>query len=238
MSLMKQKRFPWLQILVHLLGWLPLAMLAYDALAGRLSINPIQDIQQRLGRAAIYFLMAALSITPLATLTGWRQLAPRRRALGLYAFLYVCLHFVNYAFIDYGLDWAEIGRQIVEKPFILVGMTAGLLMLPLAVTSFDYFMRRMGRKWKSLHRLVYVVGGIVVLHYAWAKKGDIFALRGEVLKPLIWGLVLALLLVLRLPPVRRWAAAMRQRLSSWRRHPLPAVPVPGPRGGAGPGQTS
>jgi sulfoxide reductase heme-binding subunit YedZ len=210
-----KKRFPWLRILVHVLGWLPLGALAFDALTGRLSINPIQDIQQRLGRAAIYFLIAALAVTPMMTLTGWRQLSQRRRALGLYAFLYASLHFVNYAFVDYGFDWAEIGRQIVEKPFILLGLTGLLLLIPLAVTSFDYFMRKMGRKWKSLHRLIYAAGGVVILHYAWAKKGDLFALRGEILQPLTWGLVLALLLILRIPPVRRRAAAARQRLASW-----------------------
>lgn len=226
---MKQKKFPWLRILVHLLGATPLGLVVYDTLAGNLSVNPIQDIEQRLGRAALYFLIATLAVTPLGTLTGWRGLPARRRALGLYTFLYASLHLTTFAVVDYGFDLVEIGRQVVEKPFILMGLTAFLLLLPLAITSFDYFVRKMGKRWKKLHRLVYAAGVVVIIHYAWAKKGDLFALRGEILKPLIWGLVLVFLLTLRLPPVRRWVAAARQRLAArsrllFRAHPTPPSP--------------
>lgn len=211
---MKNSKFPWLRITVHLLGALPLAWLGFDALTGRLSVNPIQDIEQRLGRAALYFLVASLAVTPLYTLTGWRSVLPRRRALGLYAFLYASLHFLTFAAIDYGFDLPEIGRLILEKPFILVGLTTGLLLLPLAITSFDYFMRKMGKQWKSLHRLVYIAGLTVILHYAWAKKGDLFTLSGDVLKPLLWGVVIIILLVLRIPAVRKWVSMTRQKIRS------------------------
>jgi sulfoxide reductase heme-binding subunit YedZ len=199
-------------VVVHLLGWLPLAWLGFDALTRRLSVNPIQDIEQRLGRAALYFLVASLAVTPVFTLTGWRSVLPRRRALGLYAFLYASLHFLTFAAIDYGFDLQEIGRLIVEKPFILLGLTTGLLLLPLAVTSFDYFMRTMGKKWKSLHRLVYLAGVTVIIHYVWAKKGDLFNLRGDILKPLLWGVLILVLLVLRIPAVRRGVSRVRQRI--------------------------
>ncbi|MEW6094801.1 MAG: protein-methionine-sulfoxide reductase heme-binding subunit MsrQ [Chloroflexota bacterium] len=195
-----------------MLGVLPLSLILFDALTGRLSVNPIQDIEQRLGRAALYFLVASLSVTPVYTLTGWRSVLPRRRALGLYAFLYASLHFITFAAIDYGFDIQEIGRLIVEKPFILLGLTTGLLLLPLAVTSFDYFIRTMGRKWKSLHRLVYAAGVTVIIHYAWAKKGDFFNLRGDILKPLLWGALILVLLVLRIPAVRRGVSRVRQRI--------------------------
>lgn len=209
---MKSKKFPWLRILVHVLGWLPLAWLGFDALTGRLSVNPIQDIEQRLGRAALYFLVATLAVTPLTTLTGLRDLPPRRRALGLYTFLYASLHFITFVAIDYGFDLPEIARLTVEKPYILVGLLTGLILLPLAVTSFDHFMRKMGKRWKLLHRLVYLAGLTVILHYAWAKKGDLFTLSGDIVKPLLWGLVVALLLVLRLPAVRKWISATRQKI--------------------------
>jgi sulfoxide reductase heme-binding subunit YedZ len=206
---MKSRNFPWLRIFVHLLGILPLAWLGFDALTRHLSVNPIQDIEQRLGRAALYYLVASLSITPLTTLTGWKDLPPRRRALGLYAFFYASLHFFTFAAIDYGFDLTEIGRLILEKPFILLGLTTGLLLLPLAFTSFDYFIRKMKKKWKSLHRLVYVAGMTVILHYAWAKKGNLFTLSGDILQPLLWGLLVVLLLLLRIPAVRKWISKKR-----------------------------
>ncbi|MBI4732519.1 MAG: sulfoxide reductase heme-binding subunit YedZ [Chloroflexi bacterium] len=209
----RDKGFPWPRVLVHLLGVLPLASIFFAALTGRLTFNPIQDIEQRLGRAALYFLVASLAVTPIYTLTGWRSVLPRRRALGLYAFLYASLHFITFAVIDYGFDLREIGRLILEKPFILLGLTTGLLLLPLAVTSFDYFMRKMGKKWKSLHRLVYIAGVTVIIHYAWAKKGDLFALQGDILKPLLWGLLVVSLLVLRIPAVRRGVSGLRQRVA-------------------------
>ncbi len=209
-----QKGISWLRVTVHLLGWLPLALIAFDALTGRLSVNPIQDVEQRLGRAALYFLLASLAVTPLTTLTGWRALPPRRRALGLYAFLYAALHFATFTAVDYGFDLPEILRLVGEKPFILLGFTAGILLLPLAVTSFDFFMRKMGKRWKSLHRLVYVIAPIVIVHYGWAKKGTFFALSGDILQPLLWGLLVLLLLFLRLPAIRRPLSTLRQRLSS------------------------
>ncbi len=213
--MMKKKTFPWLRILVHLFGVLPLARLGIDALAGGLSINPIQEIEQRLGRAALYFLIASLAVTPLTTLSGWRALAPRRRALGLYAFLYASLHFTVFAAIDYGFDLVEIGRLVVEKPFILLGLSTGLLLLPLAITSFDLFMRKMGKRWKKLHRLVYLAGVAVIFHYALAKKGDLFALQGDILKPILWGVLLLCLFILRIPAVRRGVSAWRQKLTGF-----------------------
>jgi sulfoxide reductase heme-binding subunit YedZ len=212
MAIKRYKKFPWLRILVHVLGVLPLASILYAALTGGLSVNPIQDIEQHLGRDALYFLIASLAITPLTTLTGWRSLAPRRRALGLYAFLYICLHFITFAAIDYGFDFQEIGRLILEKPFILLGLTTGLLLLPLAITSFDFFIRKMGKRWKSLHRLVYIAGITVIIHYAWAKKGDLFSLQGDVLKPFMWGLLVMFLLIMRIPVVRKKVSGWRQAI--------------------------
>jgi sulfoxide reductase heme-binding subunit YedZ len=210
---MKIRNFPYSRILVHIFGVLPLVFILFAALTGRLSFNPIQDIEQRLGRSALYFLVASLAVTPIITLTGWHALQPRRRALGLYTFLYASLHFLTFAVVDYGFDLREIGRLIIEKPYILLGFTAGLILLLLAITSFNFFMRKMGKRWKSLHRLVYAVGLVVIIHYAWAKKGNLFTLSGDIIKPLIWGLLVVLLLVLRLPAVRKWFSALRQNIS-------------------------
>ena len=105
--------------------------------------------------------------------------------MGLYAFLDASLHVTTFASLDYGFNVREILRLTGEKPFILLGFSAGLLLLPLAVTSFDYFIRRMGRGWKTFHRLTYLIAPLVIVHYAWARKGNLFALRGDILQPLL-----------------------------------------------------
>jgi sulfoxide reductase heme-binding subunit YedZ len=210
----KKRRLPWLRIAVHIIGWLPLAYIIYAYASNNLTINPIQEIEQRLGRIALYFLIATLAVTPTYTVTGWRGILPRRRALGMYAFLYASLHFLTFVGLDYGFDLPQILALISQKAYILAGSLAFILLIPLAVTSFDYFIRRMGRNWKRLHWLVYPTGLIVIIHYAWSKKGDLFALRGDILKPLLWGLFIILLLVLRLPPVRKGISGTRQRLSA------------------------
>ena len=204
-------KITWLQVVIHILGWLPLAWIPYAYFAGRLSVNPIQDIEQRLGRTALYFLIASLACTPLNTLFGWRELLKRRRALGLYCFMYASLHVLTFTGLDYGFNLQLIGGIVLKKPYAIVGLATFILLLPLAVTSFRWWMKKLGRKWTSLHRLVYLAGVLDILHYAWAKKGNLFILSGDILRPLLWGLLLLLLLALRLPPVRRWASGLRQK---------------------------
>lgn len=215
---MQRKRpFPWLRITVHILGWLPLVILGYDYLTNMLTINPIQDIEQRLGRIAIYWLVGALAVTPLHTLTGWRELPNRRRATGLYAFLYTCLHIVWFMGVDYGFLWSQIFSLILGKVYLWIGVAALFLLVPLAITSFDYFKRTMGKNWKRLHWLVYPAALTAVLHYALAQKGNIFQLKGHIVAPFIWLMITILLLVMRIPPVRRWISGTRQRVVSWTR---------------------
>src|SRR5512142_909068 len=214
-DLNKRRPFPWLRILVHVLGVLPLVYLGYLFLANKLTINPIQDIEQRLGRIAIYWLVGALSVTPLYTLTGIRELPNRRRATGLYAFLYTCLHILWFLGADYGFFWSQIVPLVFGKLYLIVGLVAFILLIPLAVTSFDYFKRTMGKNWKRLHWLVYPAAEIAVLHYALAQKGDIFRLRGHIVAPFFWLVVTTLLLVMRLPPVRRLLSRSRQAVVAW-----------------------
>ncbi len=204
-------RIIWLQVVVHILGWLPLVWIPYEYFAGRLSVNPIQDVEQQLGHIAVYFLMASLACTPLFTLTGWREPLKRRRALGLYCFLYASLHVLTFIGLDYGFNLQLIGGVVLKKPYAIVGLATFILLLPLALTSFRWWMKKLGRKWTNLHRLVYLAGVLDILHYAWAKKGNLFTLSGDILRPLLWGLLLLLLLALRIPPVRRWASGLRQK---------------------------
>ncbi len=207
---MKKARFTPLQIAVHLGAWYPLVRLVFDALTGVLSANPIQDAEQRLGRAAITLLVLSLSATPLNTLFGWREPLKRRRALGLYAFFYAALHVAVFVALDYGFAWALIVETIVEKRYTLVGAAAWTLLALLAVTSFDFWKRRLRKNWKRLHRLVYLAAPLDVLHYAWAKKGDVFQLQGDILRPLAYGAFILVLLLMRLPAVRRLLSATRR----------------------------
>jgi sulfoxide reductase heme-binding subunit YedZ len=198
-----------LQILVHLAGWTPLALLVFAALTNNLTANPIQLIEQRTGLTALTFLILSLACTPLASLFGWKQLIQRRKALGNYGFLYAFLHVFTFFVIDYGFDLATIWKDVGRKPYVLLGMAAFLMLLPLAVTSFGYWQRRLGKNWKRLHRLVYVIAPLVVLHFFLVVKGDFSRLQGNLAQPLIYGVVIVVLLILRLPPIKKYGALIK-----------------------------
>lgn len=206
------KRYTPLQLLIHLGAWFPILRLIVEAFTGNLTANPIQHIEQRTGRAAITLLFLSLSATPLHSLFGWKEPLQRRRALGLYAFMYATIHVVIFADLDYGLAWSLILETVFQKPYILVGAAAFLLLIPLAVTSFDVWKVRLKKNWKRLHRLVYLIAPLAVLHYAWGKKGDFFNFSGEVARPWIYAVVFIILMILRIPPVRRFFAAIRTRI--------------------------
>lgn len=191
-----------LQSAAHLGGWLPLILLAYDLWQGNLSINPIQDATQRTGRAAILFLTLSLACTPL-TLLGWREPSKIRRALGLYAFFYAGLHLLIFTGLDYGFNWRLLTTDLSTKPYILAGLTAFAILLALAITSFQWWMKKLGKHWKSLHRLVYLAAIIVLIHYFWAVKGDLLRLTGSIGRPLIFAAFITIFLLMRLPVVRR-----------------------------------
>ena len=210
--MLRKRTFPWLRIAVHLLAWLPLVYFVYGFFANLETINPIQYLEQIIGRIAIYWLVAALAVTPLYTLPGYRDLPNRRRTVGLYAFMYVCLHLLVFFGLDYGFNWPQLWSLVTGKVYLLVGVLAVLLLIPLAVTSFDYFIRKMGKNWKRLHWLVYPAVVVSILHYGLAQKGDLFTLRGNILRPFLWGLLTILLLAMRIPLIRRWVSGTRRKL--------------------------
>ena len=201
-----------LQILVHLLAWGLAAWLAWDAWTGNLTVNPIQAAEQRTGKYALILLVLSLACTPLNTLFGFRQAITVRRTLGLYAFLFAAAHFTIFIGIDYGLNLEFLVADLSDKLYIFVGLTALVMLTLLAATSFKWWMKRLGKRWKSLHRLVYLAAPLVVLHYAWARKGDIFRLQGDILQPLAFGLVVVFLLLARLPVLRKRAVKLRGQL--------------------------
>jgi sulfoxide reductase heme-binding subunit YedZ len=205
-------RYTPLQIAIHAYAWSVLVMLIFQFFTDNLSANPIQELEQRTGRHAITLLVLSLSCTPLNTLFKWSELLKRRRALGLYSFMYATIHVLIYLDLDYGLAWSFVLREFTEKPRLIVGAIAFLMLIPLAWTSFDIWKKRLGRNWKRLHQTIYLLAPIVVLHYAWSKKGDLFALQGEIVRPLIYGLIVVLLLILRIPQVRKAVASSRDRI--------------------------
>jgi len=206
------KRFTPLQIAMHIYAWSALVILIFDFFTNNLSANPIQALEQRTGRHAITLLVLSLACTPLNTLFKWSELLKRRRALGLYTFMYATIHVLIFVDLDYGLAWSTIFQTVFEKPYIIVGVTGFLLLIPLAFTSFDIWKKRLGKTWKRLHQLVYLIAPLLVLHYAWSKKGDFFALQGEIIRPLIYGLIVILFLIMRISPVRKALAALPSRI--------------------------
>lgn len=202
-------RYTPLQIIMHIYAWSALAHLLFDHFMGNLSVNPIQDLEQRTGRAAVTLLVLSLMCTPLNTLFGWKELLKRRRALGLYAFMYASVHVLIFIELDYGLAWSLIIQNVLEKPYIIFGLVTFLMLLPLAATSFDVWKRRLKKNWKRLHQTVYLIAPLAVLHFALSKKGDIFQLQGDIIRPLIYGLVVLILLVLRIPRIRKGLASFR-----------------------------
>jgi sulfoxide reductase heme-binding subunit YedZ len=206
---MKKLRYTPLQIIMHIYAWSALAHLLIDYFLGNLSVNPIQDLEQRTGRAAITLLVLSLLCTPLNTLFGWKEPLKRRRALGLYSFMYATIHVLIFIDLDYGLAWSLIIQSILEKPYIIFGVITFLLLTPLAVTSFDSWKVRLRKNWKRLHQTVYLIAPLAVLHFALSKKGDIFQLQGDIVRPLIYGLVVLTLLILRIPKIRKGLASFR-----------------------------
>ena len=206
------QRYTPLQIAIHIYAWSALIHIAFDLLTGNFSPNPIQELEQRTGRHAITLLVLSLSCTPLNNIFGWRELIKRRRTLGLYAFMYASIHVLIFIDLDYGLAWSLIIQTIFQKPYIVVGMISFLMLIPLAFTSFDIWKTRLKKNWKRLHQTIYLIAPLVILHYAWGKKGDFFQLRGDIIRPLIYGLIVAVLLIFRIPQVRRTLASIRDRI--------------------------
>ena len=202
-------RYTPLQIAIHLYAWSAIVWIIFELLTDSFSVNPIQELEQRTGRHAITLLVLSLACTPLNYLFRLPELLKRRRTLGLYALLYSTIHVLIFVNLDYGLAWSLIARTVFEKPYILVGALAFLLLIPLGVTSFDVWKVRLGKNWKRLHQVVYIIAPLVILHYLWSKKGDILTLSGDIVRPVIYGLVLAAFLILRIPAVKRAIASLR-----------------------------
>ena len=173
--------------LIFTIALLPLAWLGWRVWQDELGSNPIETLSHVTGDWTLRFLLLTLAITPLRRLSGWQWPLKIRRMLGLFAFFYACLHLSVYLIFDQFFDWAAILEDVAERPYLTVGFAAWVLLIPLAITSTTAMMRRLGRRWQQLHRLIYLIGLLGMLHYLWLVKTD---LR----EPLLYtGLLVALL---------------------------------------------
>ncbi len=217
-GLLTKNRILWL---THIGALTPLALLIWDFYTDNLTVNPIQDITFRTGKPALVLLVLCLAVTPLNTIFAWREIVPARKWLGLYAWGYVSIHFLIFIGLDYGFSWGLIYEAVFEKRYALVGFTALLILTPLAITSTKGWQKRLGKRWKRLHQLIYAAGLLGVFHYLWLVKSD-------VREPIAWGVVVLLLLVARIPRVRKALVGWRTRLTA-KSAPTPAAQTSGKR---------
>lgn len=180
-----------IKVLMFVLALLPFLRLAWLTYTGQLGANPVEFITRDTGNWTLYLLCVTLAVTPFRRLTGW-NLLPQRRMLGLFVFFYACLHFTAFLWFEHFFDVAEMWRDVLERPFITVGFVAFLLLIPLAVTSNKAAMRRLGRRWQQLHRLIYAIALLAILHFWWMRAG-----KQDFGDPLLWGLIVAALLGMR-----------------------------------------
>ncbi|PXW17410.1 protein-methionine-sulfoxide reductase heme-binding subunit MsrQ [Paraburkholderia caballeronis] len=200
---------PWAKAAVFVAAWYPLARIVLFGATGQLGANPIEFITRSTGLWTLVFLCITLAVTPLRRLTGWNALIRFRRMLGLYAFFYAALHFTTYVWFDKWFDVAGMLKDIGKRPFITVGFAAFVLLIPLAVTSTRAMARRLGRRWQMLHRAIYAIGVLAILHFWWMKAG-----KHDLVLPKLYGAIMVVLLGWRLVA---WLVARSRANASPRR---------------------
>lgn len=189
----------------HIGSLAPLAVLLWEFNNNTLGADPIREILFFTGTAALVLLVISLAITPLNTLLGLKQLIPLRKPTGLYGFMYVCLHLLTFVWLDYGLNWEFIVDGVLNQRFVLVGFIAFLLLVPLALTSNRWSQKRLGKKWKQLHKLTYLVIILSLVHFFWLVKNVYW-------EPTIYAVIVAILLLLRVKPIRQAVSRQRRKL--------------------------
>ena len=179
--------------IIFVLALIPVSKMAWLTITQQL-VEPLEHITRGTGDWVLYFLCITLAVTPLRRFTGWSWLVKLRRELGLFAFFYACLHFMTFLWFDHFFDFAEMWKDVLKRPFITVGFTAFVLLIPLAVTSTNGMIKRLGgKRWQWLHRLIYLIAPLGILHFWWMKAG-----KHDFQQPIIFGAIVAVLLGLRL----------------------------------------
>ncbi len=199
-----------LRILAHVGSLSLLAILIWRYYNNDLTADPVRYLLLQTGEWSLGLLVLSLAVTPVVMLTGWKLIMPWRRIFGLYAVLYVTLHFSTFVWLDYGLNWNFIVQGIAEQNFVLVGFLAFLLLIPLAITSNKWSMRRLGKKWKTLHKAVFVIIVLALIHFFWLVKNVYYV-------PILYTSVVAILLLLRWKPIKQRASGWQRRMrNKWR----------------------
>lgn len=194
----------WLKIGLFALGVLPFIRLIVAVFIDQLGANPVEFITRNTGDWTLYLLCLTLAMTPLRRLTGWNWLIKLRRMTGLFAFFYVALHFTTFLWFDHAFDIVAMIKDVIKRPFITVGFAAFVLLIPLAVTSTNAMVRRLGgKRWQWIHRLIYVIVPLGVLHFWWMKAG-----KNDLFQPMLFALLVLVLLAMRV--VWRYRATARQ----------------------------
>jgi sulfoxide reductase heme-binding subunit YedZ len=199
----------WLRLATHIGAWIPLVVLFWEYWQNLLGVDPIRETLFHTGTTALVLLVLSLAVTPLNTIFGWKQLIPLRKWLGLYAFMYVCLHLLTFVWLDYGFNFLFLYDGILNQRYVIVGFSAFLLLVPLAVTSTKGWQKRLGKRWKKLHSLIYVIIVLALVHFFWLVK-NVYT------EPAIYAIIVAFLLLARVNPVKqvllRWQRRMRGML--------------------------
>ena len=191
--------------LLFTLCLLPLVWLVYAALGNQLGANPAEALVRKTGDWTLRFLCLVLAVTPVRVMSGTPALARFRRMLGLFAYFYACVHLLSYSWFDMGFELDDIAKDIAKRPFILVGFSAFVLLTPLAATSFNALIKALGaRRWQALHKLVYLIAGLAILHFFWMRAG-----KHNFAEVIVYGAIVAALLGWRL--WHRWAKARPSR---------------------------
>lgn len=190
----------WIRVALFVIGLVPFAQLIYNALTDNLGANPIDAITRHTGSWALILLLVTLSVTPLRKIFSWNGLVKYRRMLGLFAFFYAALHFTTFLVLDHFFDFNAILKDIMKRPYVTAGFTGFVLMIPLVITSTAGMIRRLGKRWQQLHRLIYITAAAGVIHFYWLVKADIR-------RPVQYGFVLILLLGYRVAVALTPAAA-------------------------------
>ncbi len=195
------------RIVTHIGSLIPLAVLIWRYQTNRLGVDVVREILLDTGITSLILLILSLACTPANTLFGWKHLLPLRKPLGLYAFFYVTIHFLTFTWLDYLFDLEFILAAIVDQKYVLIGFSAFLLLLPLAATSTRWAQRKLGKNWKKLHKLSYVIIIFALIHFFWLVKN-------VYVRPGVYALIVALLLLTRITPIRKQLARWRQQRRS------------------------
>ena len=186
------KQLSAIKVALFLASLLPFANMAWLTVQGALT-EPLEYITHQTGDWALYFLCITLAVTPLRRFTGWNWVIRLRRILGLFCFFYALLHFTTFLWLDHFFDWSAMWKDVLKRPFITVGFIAFLMLVPLAATSTNGMVKRLGgKRWRWLHRLIYVIAPLAILHFWWMKAG-----KNDFAEPILFGTIVVLLLGLR-----------------------------------------